>query len=167
MTLVKVPVMQVRVKNAKLSAKALSLIGLESEKVIRASFKNATKKIADKMNVAGKPPTYPIQWDSPKQRRAFFATNGFGGGIPHVRTGAYIAAWEQKTIRGGYQVANMKRYAGYIAGDIMGKRQSRIHRGRWPVFRKVVDRILKTLPNEIVSDLKTAYKKIGFRVKNG
>jgi hypothetical protein len=28
----------------------------------------------------------PFVWSSDKQRRAYFATNGFGGGIPYVRT---------------------------------------------------------------------------------
>src|SRR6266704_2116274 len=28
---------------------------------------------------------YPIQWKSAKQRKAFFASNGFGGGIPYRR----------------------------------------------------------------------------------
>ena len=41
------------------------------------------------------PVKYPIQWTSDKQRRAFFATDGFGRGIPTRRTGAY---------RKGYQV---------------------------------------------------------------
>lgn len=30
-------------------------------------------------------PTYPLRWTSDKQRRAFFATNGFGRGIPAKR----------------------------------------------------------------------------------
>ncbi len=29
---------------------------------------------------------YPIQWKSKRQQRAFFATNGFGSGIPYKRT---------------------------------------------------------------------------------
>lgn len=30
--------------------------------------------------------SYPVQWTSEKQRRAFFATKGFGKGIPYRRT---------------------------------------------------------------------------------
>lgn len=32
-------------------------------------------------------PRYPIRWQSDKQRRAFFASRGFGNGIPYARTG--------------------------------------------------------------------------------
>lgn len=40
------------------------------------------------------PPKYPIRWTSERQRRAFFATNGFGRGIPTPRTGKIAADWE-------------------------------------------------------------------------
>lgn len=36
---------------------------------------------------------YPIQWTSDRQRRAFFASKGFGKGIPYVRTGKLAKAW--------------------------------------------------------------------------
>lgn len=38
-------------------------------------------------------PKYPIRWTSERQRRAFFATDGFGRGIPTRRTGAVSQAW--------------------------------------------------------------------------
>jgi hypothetical protein len=38
------------------------------------------------------PVKYPIRWTSERQRRAFFATNGFGRGIPTKRTGD-VARW--------------------------------------------------------------------------
>lgn len=37
---------------------------------------------------------YPIKWKSERQRRAFFATNGFGGGIPSTRTDKLINSWD-------------------------------------------------------------------------
>jgi hypothetical protein len=38
----------------------------------------------------------PYRWQSEKQRRAFFATDGFGGGIPTIRTGAIVGGWQYK-----------------------------------------------------------------------
>ncbi len=35
----------------------------------------------------------PYRWTSEKQRKAFFATDGFGGGIPYARTGDLSSAW--------------------------------------------------------------------------
>lgn len=43
---------------------------------------------------------YPIQWTSEKQRRAFFATDGFGHGIPYKRTGGLVKSWH---VRGDYR----------------------------------------------------------------
>ncbi len=50
----------------------------------------ATVKIAVEKSAITKnpgPPKYPIRWKSEKQRRAFFATDGFGKGIPYKRIG--------------------------------------------------------------------------------
>jgi len=44
-------------------------------------------------------------------------------------------------------------------------RQSRIHKGRWAIFRRVVDRALKLVPKQVVSELKITFRKIGFRVQ--
>ena len=38
-------------------------------------------------------PVYPIRWKSNKQRRAFFASKGFGRGIPTGRKNVIINAW--------------------------------------------------------------------------
>lgn len=40
---------------------------------------------------------YPIQWTSEKQRRAFFATDGFGSGIPYKRTNNLAKSWDVTT----------------------------------------------------------------------
>lgn len=165
MPLVYIPALQVRLRGRKLTQAAIKKFGDQAPKVVRATFKQASQNIAEKMQVPGKPITYPVKWDSDKQRRAFFATNGFGGGIPHVRQNVYVGAWQQKTIRGGYQVSNKLKYAGYIAGDIYGNRQSRIHRGRWPVFRRVVDKALKGISKKLLTALTVTATKIGFRVK--
>ena len=39
------------------------------------------------------PVSYPIRWTSERQRKAFFATKGFGRGIPYKRTGKLAKAW--------------------------------------------------------------------------
>jgi len=35
----------------------------------------------------------PVRWKSERQKRAFFATEGFGRGIPTQRTNGYVTAW--------------------------------------------------------------------------
>lgn len=78
------------------------------------------------------PPKYPIRWKSQKQRRAFFATNGFGRGIPTKRTGALVRNWKVRavfTASGGEIIAeNDTPYARYVQGDDAQP----FHIDRWP-----------------------------------
>lgn len=39
----------------------------------------------------------PIQWTSERQRKAYFATNGFGRGIPTGRSGRMAKRWQVKS----------------------------------------------------------------------
>lgn len=82
---------------------------------VQPSFLGELRTIPDK-------PSYPIQWQSDKQRRAFFATDGFGGGIPHVRTGAYQQGWSVTYTVGGLQITvivqNASPGAKYVGGSL-------------------------------------------------
>lgn len=66
------------------------------------------------------PPQYPLRWASEKQRRAFFATNGFGKGIPYRRTGQLAQGWtvtvEQARARTTLTLANPAGAARYVYG---------------------------------------------------
>ncbi len=56
----------------------------------------------------------PYQWQSEKQRRAYFASNGFGGGIPSQRSQGLSKGW--KTIGQGRNqiVVNEVPYAMFV-----------------------------------------------------
>lgn len=122
-------------------------------------------EIRKEMNVPGKPPTYPIKWDTPKQKRAFFATNGFGRGIPTRRSNNYVEKWQAIKLENGADVGNPLSHAGYIGGTARGRRQSRIHKGRWPVFRIVVNAAIEKLPKGIRDRLAVVVRQEGFRTK--
>lgn len=50
-------------------------------------------RIRQRLSVEPGAVKYPIQWTSEKQRRAFFATDGFGRGIGAPRTHALSRGW--------------------------------------------------------------------------
>ncbi len=56
----------------------------------------------------------PYQWDSDKQRRAYFATNGFGGGIPYQRTQTLANGWKTEGSGINQIVVNEVPYAAYV-----------------------------------------------------
>lgn len=61
------------------------------------------------------------RWNSERQRKAYFATNGFGGGIPSQRTGRLQAGWEMNIDiddEGGViELFNDAPEARYVQGD--------------------------------------------------
>lgn len=123
----------------------------------------ATAEIVRIMQRPGLPVRYPIQWDSPAQQKAYFATGGFGHGIPYGRTGATEQAWENTAIANGYLVSNIGHKAVFMYGTASGvgkgskatrSGQSHIHAGRWRVFRPVVDAVVARLPEKILQALR-------------
>lgn len=94
------------------------------------------------MQQPGLEPTYPIEWASDKQRKAFFATNGFGGGIPYKRDMQYEQDWKAVPIQDGVMVQNEDSAAIFVAGDEEGKDQSPIHKRRWPLFHDAIMTVL-------------------------
>jgi len=123
------------------------------------------------MKEPGPAPTYPIKWDSIKQRKAFFASDGFGHGIPTKRTGEYQKNWKVIAVQGspadvGYDVGNPLAHSKYIGGTARStKRQSNIHRGRWNLFRDAIDRFIGKLPKKVKESLQQIARQEGFRTK--
>lgn len=126
--------------------------------------------IVQDMQETGKPVTYPIQWDSEKQRRAFFATDGFGKGIPYVRTGDYIKGWKKAELPEVFEISN-QHPAGAIGGTLRGAPslmavggsslttwQSKIHRGRWKSFLVVAAQRVSELSRTIAKRLRIKVK---------
>jgi hypothetical protein len=97
----------------------------------------------------------PIQWTSERQRRAFFATNGFGKGIPTRRTRSIINAWEVGVnSEAGMQIniKNENPATRYVVGSLQQDvRQAtrfmqQFHRNTgWQPVSIEVNKILKTV----------------------
>lgn len=71
------------------------------------------------------PPKWPAgkkrDWQSERQRRAYWATNGFGGGIPTQRTGKLLASYDVKLLDiadgGVLSITNSDPKARFVIGD--------------------------------------------------
>lgn len=121
----------------------------------KGRLREAIDLIIQRLQRPGKKPTYPIQWDSDKQRRAFFATNGFGGGIPHQRTGKLAGGWKRESLDNGFVLVNRFKGAKYVWGNVRGEYQSQIHVGRWPLLRDILNNVIARLPKIIQESLRT------------
>jgi hypothetical protein len=115
----------------------------------------------------GRKISYPVHWDSQKQRRAYFASKGFGKGIPYHRTGGLNRSWKVARANdspggqryGYYTVSSALKYAKYVAGNASGGQQSRIHAGRWTLFLGAFRKVIGKLPAKIRSKLYIGGKK--------
>lgn len=77
-------------------------------------------RILQRLRVEPPSPNYPLRWKTEKQRRAFFATDGFGRGIPTRRTGALARGWtveidDSELI--ALDVFNRQPYTTFVEGD--------------------------------------------------
>jgi len=137
-----------------------------------AKFPNGTMRVLEatarrvqkRMNVEGKPITYPVQWDSLKQMFAALATKNWGKGIPYERTFSSASAWQVQSFANGVSLS-----APHPAGAVSGMPpanngqgpwwQSRIHRGRWPFLQTELYAELARLPAEIMEALKVSWNE--------
>ena len=98
---------------------------------------------------------YPIAWTSEKQRRAFFASDGFGRGIPTQRTGKVQAGWKVTTdkIDGVFRVRieNSVGYSRYVYGTLgkVSSNQQQFHKNTgWQPAKETTDYWLDVIADE-------------------
>jgi len=165
------PYISFQVKNAKIVKAGFEHLRRAIPEISRLRLYQAAVEIVRRMKQPGKPITYPVKWDTLKQRRAFFATDGFGKGIPTKRTGAYQKAWQVRAVRQspanvGYDVGNPLAHARHIGGRSTGGGQSKIHKGRWPLFKRQVEIVVKKLPKLVRDHLKQVARREGFKARD-
>ena len=158
--------------NAKIVRQGLEHLRKAIPEIGRKRLYDMARAIKKILRKPGKKPTYPIQWDSEKQRRAFFARDGFSKpagwkrpkgyvnqNIPTRRTNAYVKGFKVERLESGYSIVNPVTYAGYVGGRMSGKGQSKIHKDRWQIIREVVNREVAKLPKLIIESLRSVISR--------
>lgn len=148
--------------NLPLVRKGLEDLSKEIPLVSRRRIYNTMLKMRTKLRKPGAKPNYPIKWDSDRQRRAFFATDGFGRGIPTMRTNQLVNGWKIVRLANGYQMTNDVYYTKYVSGNAYGQVFSGIHLGRWRNLRDVVDGEIENLPKQVQDDIRIVSRRRGF-----
>ncbi len=151
--------LSIQIKNVEVKRKGLGNLDIEIPIVSGQRIYVAMLRAQEALQKPGEPIRYPAKWDSLRQRKAYFASNGFGAGIPYRRTGRHQSGWlirhnpspARKT--SGYSLVNQSPIAKYISGDAYGNRQSRIHQGRWVRVRDVLEKAMRGLPKDIAEHI--------------
>lgn len=94
-------------------------------------------------------PTYPIDWDSDKQRRFVLALLRRQGNLPYRPTGRYEKNWQIVKQENGYSIENDTGFAKYLSGDFRGQSQSHIHEGRRVLMVRAVEEEAQDLPEQV------------------
>lgn len=119
------------IKNAALVAMSEYIIGDD-----RHGLKHYPKRVDHGAN-------NPYQWQSEKQRRAYFASNGFGAGIPYKRTDKMKNAWTVAQQDSNWTMVKIENKAGY-GSFVQGDWRQRGHKADgWRKIGKVVEDNLK------------------------
>lgn len=63
-------------------------------RLMRARGSKAAPRALARLQQIPGAPRYPIRWTTERQRKAFFATDGFGRGIPTRRSGQIAGKWK-------------------------------------------------------------------------
>lgn len=161
--------LSIQIKAAELKRQGLENLAKEIPVIGAQRIYEALKRAQDQLKQPGKRVTYPIHWDSERQRRAYFASEGFGRGIPTHRTGAYERGWtirrnpSSARAQAGYSLVNRSPYARYVGGSAYGEGQSSIHRGRWIMVRTVVEKAVAGLPRSIEDHIGMVARREGLK----
>ncbi len=98
---------------------------------------------------------YPIRWTSERQRRAYFATNGFGAGIPYRRTHKLVGSWRVLVVYQPGQLTSVE-----IGTDdpkeqfVTGRHQQRFHAVTgWYKTENVLDAVDKRMTDDVETAL--------------
>lgn len=110
------------------------------------------------------PPIYPIRWKTQRQRRAFFATDGFGKGIPTRRDGTLLRGWRviyDRTADGGVlRLVNLVGYMRFVQGS--DPQPFHLDTG-WVQRRDVEDDFLREAGDTVIE----TWQKVGDQVIGG
>jgi hypothetical protein len=139
----------VRTVNAKLVRQGLEDLEKEIPEIGRKRIFDAMRRIRSRLATKPRRPTYPIKWDSERQRRYVLMLLMRQDNLPYRPTGRYEKNWEIVKTENGYTIENDAPFAKYASGDFRGMGQSRIHQGRRPLMMVVVENEIQELPQEI------------------
>lgn len=85
-------------------------------------------------------------------------------GQTYVRTGKLYGGWGVTKLDEGYRVYNNVKYTKWVVGNAYGQSQAWMHKGRWQVFRDVVDAETEKLPEEIRDEINTVARRNNIKV---
>ena len=146
-------------KSLNEAIKKLHRLPRTMESAALPAFKKSAEQIRRIMARPGLPVTYPIRWDSIKQKIFVILKLKAENDLPYTRKNTHVDGWTVTEFSNGYQVANVGNKIVFLNGTVTGTLagaknvqptgQSNIFAGRWRLFRPVLNAVLARLPESI------------------
>jgi hypothetical protein len=107
------------------------------------------------------------EWESEKQRRAYFKTDGFGRGIPTKRTHKLSQGWRVNVLTEGDGVAirvhNLMGYTEFVVGRLRARGRDRMQRmhiqGGWRRVAPIIDTWGDLLIEQTIADVQAVFNE--------
>jgi len=118
-------------------------------------------------------PERKIEWTTRRQQNAYFASNGFGAGIPYKRSGGLAAAWITKTESTNdwfkFRIYNPLPSARFVYGSLAlsdvsraARFQQRFHKiTGWPLAVIIVLKWMEVYEENLIDSLNDIIDDIG------
>lgn len=121
------------------------------ERAFNRASSRLRSRLLEQLRTQPGAPHYPLRWMSERQRRAYFATNGFGHGIPYQRTGALAQGWHVEYAPfdngGGITIWNNAPSEVYVEGY----QQQPFHQDTgWPFAPQVIAEFSEQMTDVII-----------------
>ncbi|MEA1998244.1 MAG: hypothetical protein U9N61_02810 [Euryarchaeota archaeon] len=136
-----------RAKDAKIVRQGLQNLDKETPAIGRKQIRDTLNTIIKRMKV------YPPE--------------PFGS--TYERTFKLKRNWKIKRLGNtGYRILNRARFKGksyvkYVVGGATGEGQAWMHKGRWVVFRDIVDKHFEKLPDKVDKSVRRIMRKSGWK----
>jgi len=111
----------------------------------------------------------PIEWESRKQQQAYWASDGFGAGIPYRRTDETRNAWylnrQLSAAELAIEIGNSKDHAQFVYGSLnqrsrpeAARFQQKMHRNTgYPLAVDIINPALETIHDQYLGTLRKQY----------
>jgi len=158
---------QVKV-DGKLVKQGLQKLSKKIPEIGRNQIYQVVLRSRTRMRKPAPRPTYPIPWDSLRQKIKVLIILRYSlGGPPYRRTDTYRNSFVIQKLQQGYALTNESDRATHLTGDAEGVGQIRMARGRYLIMRKVIDEEMLKLPSAVVEHIKIAAAEQGFKSGTG
>jgi len=98
------------------------VVNIIHEEILEEVLDEIEPDLITELSEDAPPVARPIQWTSERQRRAYFATDGFGAGIPYRRTGKLRKAWIVEIRGNAIVVENPSEVSKFVYGSLAQNR---------------------------------------------